>query len=178
MRVNEILEGYSFEGICELAIEKLGEKFLIDNIDVLWIHHMVNRKLTENSNDSIIRRLMNSGYDSNQSIQMVQRYRKVEDELFEYTTKIHQRLNHADRLLNPVVRFEQVEDLHLGIVKESNGGYSVLDISTGKQKRVASFGNGINWGNSNFSVNQMNWIKENYHILKNPMKGVLYENRN
>lgn len=177
MKVNDILEGYSFEGICELTIEKLGEKFLMDNIDVLWIHHMVNRKLTENNNNSIIKRLMGSGYDSNESIQMVQRYRKVENDLFEYTQKIHQKLNHANRILNPVVCFQQVEDLHLGIVKESNGGYSVLDISTGKQNKVASFGNGINWGSTNFSINQMNWIKENYHGLKKPQKGIVNEIR-
>jgi len=177
MKVKEILEGYSFEGICELAVEKLGEKFLIDNIDVLWIHHMVNRKLTENNNNSIVKRLMNNGYDSNQSIQMVQRYRKVESDLFEYTQKIHQKLNHANRILNPVVSFQQVEDLHLGIVEESNGRYSVLDISTGKQNKVASFDNGINWGNTNFSINQMNWIKENYHGLKIPQKGIVHEVR-
>ena len=176
MKTNDILENYSFEGICEGAVNKLGEKFLIDNIDVLWIHHMINRKLTENNNNSIIKRLMNNGYDSNESIQMVRRYRKVEDDLFDYTTKVHQKLNHANRILNPQVRFQQIEDLHLGVVKESNG-YSVLDISTGKQRKVVSFGNGINWGNSNLSVGQMKWIQEQYHQLKSPQKGILNEIR-
>ena len=172
MKTNEVMEWFSFEGICELAYEKFGEKFLMDNSDVLWIHHLVNRNITNNNDNSIVKRLMESGYDSNQSIRMVKRYRKVESDLFEYTNKVHQKLNHANRLLNPVVRFQQIEDLHLGIVKESNG-YSVLDISTGKQRKVASFGQGINWMNTNFSVNQMNWIKENYHGLKNPQKGVI-----
>lgn len=170
--IKEEIEWVNFEGFIELSFEKFGIHWTISNSDVLLIYFMIQRKVIPNNTDRIVEFLMKNGYDSNQSITMVKRFRKVERELENFSLKTQTKLDRANQFLNPSIPFQQLENLHLGIVKE-NTGYKVVDISTGNEKLIARIKNGINWIDSNLSTNQMKWIMENSKYLDKNTKGII-----
>jgi len=164
-KINETLEWFNYDGLLDVSMKKFGVKFTIDNSDVLLIWHMTQRNVVNNSDNEIVKFLMDNGYDSNESIQMVRRFRKVERDLGDYSFKTRARLDRANQLLNPSVKFEQIDDRHLGVVRE-NDGYKILDISTGSEVLVARIKEGINWLNTNLTHNQRRWIVECGKLLK------------
>jgi hypothetical protein len=168
----ENMEWRNFEGLIELSIEKQGVKYTVENSDVLLLWHMTQRKVVKNNQDDLIKFLMKSGYDSVKSLEMVKRFKIVEKDLGDYSFKTQSRLDNANKLLNPTVQFEQVEDRHLGVLKDENG-YEVVDISTGNKVIIARIQEGINWMNENLTPKQMMWIKTVGRTLKSPIKNTI-----
>jgi hypothetical protein len=166
---NEVMEWMNFEGLLELSIEQQGMKYTIENSDVLLLWHMTQRGVVKNNHDDLIRFLMGNGYDSVKSLEMVKRFKIVEKDLGNYSLRTQVKLDTANKFLNPVVRFEQIDDRHLGVVKDTNG-YEVMDISTGNQVIIARIQEGINWMNQNLTPKQMMWIKEVGKTLKQSKK--------
>lgn len=168
--LKETMEWINFEGLLGLSLDQQGVKYTIENSDVLLLWHMTQRGVVKNNQSDLVKYLMMNGYDSVQSLEMVKRFKKIEKDLGNYSWKTQARLNNANTILNPTIRFEQVDDRHLGVVKEGKG-YKILDISMGTQNVVARIESGINWMNTNFTPNQMMWIKEVGRGLKNPNSG-------
>src|SRR6056300_340351 len=166
---NEVMEWMNFEGLLELSIEQQGMKYTIENSDVLLLWYMTQRGVVKNNHDDLIRFLMRNGYDSVKSLEMVKRFKIVEKDLGNYSLRTQVKLDTANKFLNPVVRFEQIDDRHLGVVKDTNG-YEVMDISTGNQVIIARIQEGINWMNQNLTPKQMMWIKEVGKTLKQSKK--------
>lgn len=169
---DEIMEWMNFEGLLELSIEQQGMKYTIENSDVLLLWHMTQRGIVRNNHDDLIKFLLRSGYDSVKSLEMVKRFKIVEKDLGNYSFKTQSKLDRANKLLNPSVRFEQIEDRHLGVLKDERG-YEVVDISTGSQVIIARIQEGINWMNQNLTPKQMMWIKEVGKTLKSPNNGTI-----
>jgi len=168
--IKETMEWINFEGLLDLSLEQQGIRYTIENSDVLLLWHMTQRKVVRNNHDDLVRFLMKSGYDSIKSLEMVIRFKVVEKDLGNYNWRTQSRLDNANSILNPSIQFEQVDDRHLGVIKNQNS-YDVVDISTGKQIKVANFREGINWLVSNYTPKQMMWIKEAGKILKSPNQG-------
>jgi len=168
--IKETMEWINFEGLLDLSLEQQGIRYTIENSDVLLLWHMTQRRVVRNNHDDLVRFLMKSGYDSIKSLEMVKRFKVVEKDLGNYTWRTQSRLDNANSILNPSIQFEQVDDRHLGVIKNQNS-YDVVDISTGKQIKVANIREGINWLVSNYTPKQMMWIKEAVKILKSPNQG-------
>ena len=168
--IKETMEWINFEGLLDLSLEQQGIRYTIENSDVLLLWHMTQRKVVRNNHDDLVRFLMKSGYDSIKSLEMVKRFKVVEKDLGNYNWRTQSRLDNANSILNPSIQFEQVDDRHLGVIKNQNS-YDVVDISTGKQIKVANIREGINWLVSNYTPKQMMWIKEAGKTLKSPNQG-------
>ena len=116
---------------------------------------------------------MEEGFSSIDTLGMVKKYKKVKDDLFEYS---HREQAIFDRMIDygntkTITSWEQIDNLHMGIIKEDKG-YRVVDISQGKERLLAKINEGVNWINTNLTNNQMNYIVKNARILKT-QKGIL-----
>jgi hypothetical protein len=169
--MNEV-EGFSFDGILKLAEQKWGEKYTMSIMDILYLHHLRERKICGNSEDDMKSYLMKEGYDSNETLRMVNRYNKVRDDLFQYnfrTQAIFDRIqSYGDSKSR--VSWETIDGRVIGLVKE-NEGYKVVDVSDGKERLLARLNEGVNWVDTNLTTNQMSYIVKNHNLLKQPYRG-------
>ena len=168
--IKETMEWINFEGLLDLSLEQQGIRYTIENSDVLLLWHMTQRRVVRNNHDDLVRFLMKSGYDSIKSLEMVKRFKMVEKDLGHYNFRTQSRLDNTNSILNPSIHFEQVDDKHLGVIRNKDS-FDVLDISTGKQIKVAVIKEGINWLSPNFTPKQMMWIKNSFNTLKSPNQG-------
>ena len=83
-RVMNEIEGLTFEGILKLSEQKWGEKYTMGITDILYLHHLRERKICGSSEDDMKRYLMKDGHSSIDTLQMIKRYNKVKNELFDY----------------------------------------------------------------------------------------------
>ena len=170
-REMSLQESFTLDGVIRLSESKWGRKYTMEISDVLYLHHLVSRNIV-NEND-MKSYLLKEGFDSIKVLNMIKRYNKVKDDLFQYdwrTQSIMDRVNsYGDA--KSVSSWENIDGMVIGLVKE-NKGYKVCDISNGEEKILARINEGVNWINTNLTNNQMNYIVKNAKILKT-QKGIL-----
>ena len=164
--MNEV-EGLTFDGILKLSESKFGTKYTMQIMDVLYLHHLKSRGICGDSEDEMKSYLMKEGHDSRDTLKMIKRYTKVQDDLFEYTHRVQSIMDRVNSYgdSKSITSWEQVENLHMGIIKEDKG-YRVVDISQGKEKLLARIDEGVYWIAQNLSTNQMNYITKEARMLK------------
>tara|TARA_B110000263_G_scaffold227554_1_gene219998 strand:- start:21 stop:545 length:525 start_codon:yes stop_codon:yes gene_type:complete len=164
--MNEV-EGLTFDGILKLSESKFGTKYTMQVMDVLYLHHLKSRGICGNSEDEMKSYLMKEGHDSRDTLKMIKRYSKVQDDLFEYTHRVNSIMDRVNSYgdSKSITSWEQVENLHMGIIKEDKG-YRVVDISQGKEKLLARIDKGVYWISQNLSTNQMKYITNEAKMLK------------
>ena len=92
-KMNEI-EGFTFEGILQLSEKKWGDKYTMGITDILYLHHLRERKICGSSEDDMKRYLMKDGYNSIDTLNMIKRYNKVKNELLLKKLKKKPRAGH------------------------------------------------------------------------------------
>jgi len=167
-KMNEI-EVFSFDGIIKLSESKWGKNYTMGIISILYLHHLKSRGICGNSEDDMKTYLMREGHSSNETLNMIKKYKKVKDDLFEYS---HREQEIFDKMIDygntkTITSWEQIENLHMGIIQEAKG-YRVVDISQGSEKLLATIQEGVNWKHSNLTNKQMNFITKNARLLKQP----------
>ena len=164
--MNEV-EGLTFDGILKLSESKFGTKYTMKIMDVLYLHHLKSRGICGSSEDDMKKYLMKEGHDSRDTIKMIKRYSKVQDDLFEYTHRVNSIMDRVNSYgdSKSITSWEQIENLHMGIIKEDKG-YRVVDISQGKEKLLARIDKGVYWIDTNLSTNQMKYITNEARMLK------------
>jgi hypothetical protein len=171
-RVMNEIEGLTFEGILKLAEHKWGEKYTMGITDILYLHHLRERKICGSSEDDMKRYLMKDGHSSIDTLQMIKRYNKVKNELFDYNWKTQSIMDRIQGYgdAKSRVSWETIDGKVIGLVKESKG-YKVVDISDGKERLLARINEGVNWVDTNLTTNQMSYITKNARLLKKPYRG-------
>jgi len=166
-------ESFTFDGVIRLSESKWGRKYTMEISDVLYLHHLVSRNIVNENENDMKSYLLKEGFDSIKVLNMIKRYNKVKDNLFQYdwrTQSIMDRVNsYGDA--KSVSSWETIDGMVIGLVKE-NKGYKVCDISNGEEKILARIDEGVNWIDTNLTNNQMNYIVKNSRILKTK-KGIL-----
>lgn len=166
-------ESFTLDGVIRLSESKWGRKYTMEISDVLYLHHLVSRNIVNENENDMKSYLLKEGFDSIKVLNMIKRYNKVKDDLFQYdwrTQSIMDRVNsYGDA--KSVSSWENIDGMVIGLVKE-NKGYKVCDISNGEEKILARINEGVNWINTNLTNNQMNYIVKNAKILKT-QKGIL-----
>ena len=172
-KMNEI-EGFSFEGIIQLSENKWGKKTTLEICDVLYLHHLRMRKIVGEGEEDMKRYLMREGYSSNTTLSMIKRYNLVKNDLFEYTWKTQSMMDRMQEYGNTktITSWEQVDNLHMGIVEEGKG-WKVVDISQGTEKLLARINEGVYWIDTHLNPNQMNYITKSAKMLKQTPRGIL-----
>jgi len=165
-KMNEI-EGFTFEGILQLSEKKWGDKYTMGITDILYLHHLRERKICGSSEDDMKRYLMKDGYNSIDTLNMIKRYNKVKNELFDYNWRTQSIMDRIQSYGNTktITSWEQVDNLHMGIVEEGKG-WKVVDISQGTEKLLARIDEGVYWIDTNLNPNQMNYITKTAKMLK------------
>ena len=165
-RMNDI-EGFTFTGIVELCEKKWGKKYTMGIMDVLYLHHLKSRGICGNGEGDMKSYLMKEGYDSNETLSMVKRYNLVNKDLYEYSWKTQSMMDRMQEYGNTktITSWEQVDNLHMGIVEEGKG-WKVVDISQGTEKLLARINEGVYWIDTNLNPNQMNYITKTAKMLK------------
>ena len=169
-----IIEGLTFDGILNLSEQKWGKKYTMGIIDVLYLHHLKSRGICGKSMDDMKSYLMNEGHSSNETLHMIKRYNKVEDDLFQYNFRTQSILDRMQEYGNSktIASWEQVDNLHMGIIQEDKG-WKVVDISQGKEKLIARINEGVHWLDTHLTPNQMNYITKTARILKQTSVGTV-----
>ena len=171
-KLNEV-ETFTLEGVIKLSESKWGVKYTMGIIDILYLHHLVSRKIVNENENSMKNYLLKEGYDSMKVLSMIKQYNKVKDDLFEYdwrTQSIMDRIqSYGDA--KSITSWETIDGMVIGLVRE-NVGYKVVDISDGTEKIVATIQEGVNWKQSTLTNNQMNFITKSARLLKQP-KGII-----
>jgi hypothetical protein len=166
-------ESFTFDGVIRLSESKWGRKYTMEISDVLYLHHLVSRNIVNENENDMKSYLLKEGFDSIKVLNMIKRYNKVKDNLFQYdwrTQSIMDRVNsYGDA--KSISSWETIDGMVIGLVKE-NKGYKVCDISNGEEKILARIDEGVNWIDTNLTNNQMNYIVKNARILKT-QKGIL-----
>ncbi|MDB4049663.1 hypothetical protein N9454_00065 [Flavobacteriaceae bacterium] len=167
-------EAFTLEGVIKLSESKWGVKYTMGIVDILYLHHLVSRKIVNENENSMKNYLLKEGYDSMMVLSMIKRYNKVKDDLFEYdwrTQSIMDRIqSYGDA--KSITSWETIDGMVIGLVRE-NVGYKVVDISDGTEKIVATIQEGVNWKQSTLTNNQMNFITKNARLLKEPLGGII-----
>ena len=166
-------ESFTLDGVIRLSESKWGRKYTMEISDVLYLHHLVSRNIVNENENDMKSYLLKEGFDSIKVLNMIKRYNRVKDDLFQYdwrTQSIMDRVNsYGDA--KSVSSWENIDGMVIGLVKE-NKGYKVCDISNGEEKILARINEGVNWIDTNLTNNQMNYIVKNAKILKT-QKGIL-----
>ena len=118
--------------------------------------------------------LMKEGHSSTDTLSMIKRYNKVKGDLFEYSWKTQSMMDRMNEYGNTktITSWEQVDNLHMGIVEEGKG-WKVVDISQGTEKLLARINEGVYWIDTNLNTNQMNYITKTARMLKQTSGGIL-----
>ena len=171
-KMNEV-ETFNLEGIIKLSESKWGVKYTMGIVDILYLHHLISRKIVNENENSMKNYLLKEGYESMKVLSMIKRYNKVKDDLFQYdwrTQSIMDRIqSYGDA--KSITSWETIDGMVIGLVRE-NIGYKVVDISDGTEKIVATIKEGVNWKQSTLTNKQMNFITKNAVLLKQP-KGII-----
>ena len=143
-KLNEV-ETFTLEGIIKLSESKWGVKYTMAIVDILYLHHLISRKIVNENENSMKNYLLKEGYDSMKVLSMIKRYNKVKDDLFEYdwrTQSIMDRIqSYGDA--KSITSWETIDGMVIGLVRE-NVGYKVVDISDGTEKVLATIHNHLN----------------------------------
>ena len=171
-RVMNEIEGLTFEGILKLSEQKWGEKYTMGITDILYLHHLRERKICGSSEDDMKRYLMKDGHSSIDTLQMIKRYNKVKNELFDYNWRAQSIMDRIQSYGDVKSRssWETIDGKVIGLVKE-NKNYKVVDISDGKERLLARINEGVYWVDTNLTNNQMSYITKNARLLKQPYVG-------
>jgi len=173
-RKMNIIEGLTFDGILNLSEQKWGKKYTMGIIDVLYLHHLKSRGICGKSRDDMKSYLMNEGHSSKETLHMIKRYNKVEDDLFQYNFRTQSIMDRMQEYGNTktIASWEQVDNLHMGIIQEDKG-WKVVDISQGKEKLLARINEGVHWLDTHLTTNQMNYITKTAKMLKQTSVGAV-----
>ncbi len=172
-KMNDI-EWISFDGIIKLSENKWGKKYTLGITDILYLHHLTSRGICGKTEEEMKTYLMKEGFSSIDTLGMVKKYKKVKDDLFEYS---HREQAIFDRMIDygntkTITSWEQIENLHMGIIKEDKG-YRVVDISQGKERLLARIDEGVYWIDTNLSPNQMKYITKEAKVLKQTRERII-----
>jgi hypothetical protein len=164
--MNEI-ESFNFDGILYLSEQKWGKKYTMGIMDILYLHHLKSRGICGNSEDEMKRYLMSEGHNSTETLNMIKRYNKVKDDLFDYGWRTQSMMDriHSYGDVKSRSSWELVDGKMIGLVKEDKG-YKVLDISDGNERLLARIDDGVYWVDTNLTTNQMSYITKNARLLK------------
>ena len=171
-KLNEV-ETFTLEGIIKLSESKWGVKYTMAIVDILYLHHLISRKIVNENENSMKNYLLKEGYDSMKVLSMIKRYNKVKDDLFQYDWRTQSILDRIQSYgdAKSITSWETIDGMVIGLVRE-NIGYKVVDISDGTEKIVATIKEGVNWKQSTLTNKQMNFITKNAVLLKQP-KGII-----
>ena len=156
----------------QLVKEKRGMNELLKNREFYMLNHLIQMNYLSENRDELIKQIRTfTDMEARDIMEMVNHYYRKKSTLPVYTEKQKNQLLRANQLYNPIIRFEQIGDRRLGVIKEDKT-YKVIDISEGKMNVMATTENegGVNWVNDNLHPSQMRWVVENLSNLK---KGVL-----
>ncbi|MDA9887261.1 hypothetical protein N9D55_07490 [Flavobacteriaceae bacterium] len=171
-RVMNEIEALTFEGVLKLSELKWGKKYTMGITDILYLHHLQERKICGNSEDDMKSYLLRDGHSSNETLALLKRYKKVKNDLFEYSFRTQSIMDRMQEYGNTktITYWEQVGNLHMGIIQEDKG-WKVVDISQGKEKLLARINEGVHWLDTHLSPNQMNYITKTARMLKQTSVG-------
>jgi UDP-N-acetylenolpyruvoylglucosamine reductase len=171
-KLNEV-ETFTLEGIIKLSESKWGVKYTMGIVDILYLHHLISRKIVNENENSMKNYLLKEGYESMMVLSMIKRYNKVKDDLFQYDWRTQSILDRIQSYgdAKSITSWETIDGMVIGLVRE-NIGYKVVDISDGTEKIVATIKEGVNWKQSTLTNKQMNFITKNAVLLKQP-KGII-----
>jgi hypothetical protein len=171
--MNEI-EALTFEGVLKLSELKWGKKYTMGITDILYLHHLQERKICGNSEDDMKSYLLRDGHSSNETLALLKRYKKVKNDLFEYSFRTQSIMDRMQEYGNTktITSWEQVGNLHMGIIQEDKG-WKVVDISQGKEKLLARINEGVHWLDTHLTPNQMQYITKTARMLKQTSVGTI-----
>ena len=166
-------EAFTLEGVIKLSESKWGVKYTMGIVDILYLHHLISRKIVNENENSMKNYLLKEGYESMMVLSMIKRYNKVKDDLFQYDWRTQSILDRIQSYgdAKSITSWETIDGMVIGLVRE-NIGYKVVDISDGTEKIVATIKEGVNWKQSTLTNKQMNFITKNAVLLKQP-KGII-----
>ena len=172
-KLNEV-ETFTLEGIIKLSESKWGVKYTMAIVDILYLHHLVSRKIVNENENSMKNYLLKEGYESMKVLSMIKRYNKVKDDLFEYDWRTQSILDRIQSYgdTKSITSWETIDGKVIGLVREDKG-YKVVDVSNGTEIIVARINEGVNWIDTELTNNQMNYIIKNARLLKEPKQGIL-----
>ena len=167
-------ERFTMEGVCQFYESKIGFRETMKLTPIIYLHHLISRGICKENEEQMKSFLLQEGYSTTEIMKVLKRYNDYKKNLPEYNWKIQRRMDKIQQMYDPktIASWEQVDNRHLGIVKEDEG-YKVIDIAQGNERVIAMINEGIYWLTNNLTPKQMSYIKENAKILKTPMKGVL-----
>ena len=172
-KLNEV-ETFTLEGIIKLSESKWGVKYTMAIVDILYLHHLVSRKIVNENENSMKNYLLKEGYESMKVLSMIKRYNKVKDDLFQYDWRTQSILDRIQSYgdTKSITSWETIDGKVIGLVREDKG-YKVVDVSNGTEIIVARINEGVNWIDTELTNNQMNYIIKNARLLKEPKQGIL-----
>jgi len=172
-KLNEV-EAFTLEGIIKLSESKWGVKYTMGIVDILYLHHLISRKIVNENENDMKQYLLKEGYESIKVLNMVKRYNKVKDDLFQYDWRTQSIMDRVNSYGDSKSRasWETIDGKVIGLVKETKG-YKVVDVSNGTEIIVARINEGVNWIDTELTNNQMNYIIKNARLLKEPKQGIL-----
>ena len=167
-------EAFTLEGVIKLSESKWGVKYTMGIVDILYLHHLVSRKIVNENENSMKNYLLKEGYDSMKVLSMIKRYNKVKDDLFQYDWRTQSILDRIQSYgdTKSITSWETIDGKVIGLVREDKG-YKVVDVSNGTEIIVARINEGVNWIDTELTNNQMNYIIKNARLLKEPKQGIL-----
>jgi hypothetical protein len=172
----EIFENFNLQGLFELSEEKFGKKVTLKNSGLLYIWYIVERNHVRPDKQSIVDYLLeNRVFDNTRDVtENTNRYLELRSQLPRLTWNQNRRLDKGKQYLDPVVPFEKVGSRMLGIINNDNQGYSVVDISEGRENIVGVIHKkgGINWRNNDLDGIHMKWVLEKNNELKGTIKEI------
>lgn len=176
-KMEEIIETFNYQGVLELLEEKYGRKFMIENADLFYLWYCVKRKHIKENREDMIRYLRENNImdDTRRIMSTVSRYYRFREHLPEINNRAKTRLDRGNQYLNPIIPFEAVGSMMLGIIDDRNNeSFSVVDISEGRENKVAVIfkKGGVSWRNDNLHPSQMRWIVDKVKNQIKKRKGV------
>ena len=98
----------------------------------------------------------------------------MKNDLFEYSFRTQSIMDRMQEYGNTrtITSWEQVGNLHMGIIQEEKG-WKVVDISQGKEKLLVRINEGVHWLDTHLTPNQLNYITKTARMLKQTSVGTI-----
>lgn len=152
------------------VLQETGIKGIMDRADVLMLNHLVERGFLPHHREGIIQGLREqTEMDFSSIMSLFQRYERLKEGLPTYGLHLNQKLEQVNTMYDATINFEWVGNRMMGIVKETNGGWSIMDGSGNHMIKLGSVDEGysINW-NSNWLLQpeQLRWAVKKVREIK------------
>ena len=165
---NQIMENINYQALMNLLEEQHGKGFVLKNSDMFYLWYCVQRNQVSENKNQMIKFLNENNIltEKRHITSTVKRYFKFRNILPDMKDSTKEKLDRADEYFNPIVRFERVDNMFLGILRNENN-YSVVDISNGTEEVVAMILNEgyVSLRNDSLTTKQIEGIKKNKEVI-------------